>query len=334
MKPARNAILIAASLALLAALVACSFAFGNRVVDLGQIIDAFSGRVGTDDGVAEAAILARVPRTVLAILVGAALALAGASLQSVTRNPLADPGILGVSSGASLAVVCGIAFAGIVSPAAYIAFAIVGAGVAAAFVYAVGSLGPGGATPLKLALAGAATTAALSSLISAIVLPRVTVLDSFRFWQIGGVGGASWDRIAIAWPVLLVGAVIVVGCARGLNALALGDDTAASLGANVARTRLLAFAGAVVLAGTATAVAGPIAFLGLVVPHLCRLLIGSDHRWLLPACVTAGASLLLAADIVGRVIARPSEIAVGIITALIGAPVFIAIVRRQRVREL
>jgi iron complex transport system permease protein len=316
-KPARNAILIAASLALLAALVACSFAFGNRVVDLGQIIDAFSGRVGTDDGVAEAAILARVPRTVLAILVGAALALAGASLQAVTRNPLADPGILGVSSGASLAVVCGIAFAGIVSPAAYIAFAIVGAGVAAAFVYAVGSLGPGGATPLKLALAGAATTAALSSLISAIVLPRVTVLDSFRFWH-----------------VLLVGAVIVVGCARGLNALALGDDTAASLGANVARTRLLAFAGAVVLAGTATAVAGPIAFLGLVVPHLCRLLIGSDHRWLLPACVTAGASLLLAADIVGRVIARPSEIAVGIITALIGAPVFIAIVRRQRVREL
>lgn len=326
----RLAWLLGAGLAL-CVLCVLSVAFGAREVTFAEIVAGLGGDVR---GVSEAAVVARVPRTVLAALVGAALGLAGAGMQAVTRNPLADPGILGVSGGAALAVVIGIVFFGLADPTAYLAVAITGAAVAAVFVYGVGSLGRGGATPLKLTLAGAAISAAFASLTSAILLPRVDAMETFRFWQIGGVGGATWDRIALVLPVLAIGAVICLVCARGMNSLALGDDLAAGLGENVFRTRLIAAAGAVILCGAATAVAGPIAFVGLVIPHICRLLVGTDHRWLLPFCAVAGAGLLVAADIIGRVVARPEEIEVGIITAFIGAPVFIWIVRRQKVREL
>ncbi|QKJ19586.1 FecCD family ABC transporter permease [Microbacterium hominis] len=322
---------IAAALVVLAGLCVASIAFGAREVSLGEIWAALGGDTST---VSTAAVVARVPRTVLALVVGAALALSGAAMQAVTRNPLADPGILGVSGGAALAVVIGIAFFGLTAPYPTMALAIVGAAVAAVFVYAVGSLGRGGATPLKLALAGAASSAAFLSLVSAILLPRVDIMETFRFWQIGGVGGATWDRIGLVAPVLAVGALIVFATARGMNSLALGDDMAAGLGENVARTRMISAAGAVILCGAATAVAGPIAFVGLVIPHLCRLLVGTDHRWLLPFSAIAGAGLLVLSDVIGRVIARPDEIEVGIITALVGAPVFIWIVRRQKVREL
>ena len=176
--------------------------------------------------------------------------------------------------------------------------------------------------------------AAFASLVSAILLPRVDVTESFRFWQIGGVGGATWDRLMAVLPVLALGTLICLLTARGMNSLALGDDLAAGLGEHVARTRLLSSAGAVILCGAATAVAGPIGFVGLVIPHLCRLLIGTDHRWLLPLSAVMGADLLVLADVLGRVIARPEEIEVGILTALVGAPFFIWIVRRQKVREL
>lgn len=313
------------------ALCIASVSFGVRDVSLADIV---AGLRGDTSSIASAAVVARIPRTVLGLLVGAALALAGTTMQAITRNPLADPGILGVSGGASLAVVIGIAFFGLTDPYVTMTVAIVGAAVAAIFVYVVGSIGSGGATPLKLALAGAATTAALMSLVSAVLLPRIDVMESFRFWQIGGVGGATWDRIGVVAPVLLVGALIVMVCARGMNSLTLGDDVATSLGENVGRTRLVSAGGAVILCGAATAVAGPIAFVGLVVPHMCRLIVGPDHRWLIPFSALVGAALLVASDVVGRLIARPGEIEVGIITALIGAPVFISIVRRQRVREL
>jgi iron complex transport system permease protein len=195
-------------------------------------------------------------------------------------------------------------------------------------------MGRGGATPLKLALAGAATAAALASFSTAVVLPLNDVAGTFRSWQVGGVGGASFAVIGQVLPFLVVGFLVSVGSARALDSLALGDDLAAGLGERVALARATAALGAVVLCGAATAVAGPIAFVGLVVPHLCRLLIGVDHRWLLPFSALVGAALLTASDVVGRIIARPSEIDVGIITALIGAPVFIHIVRRQRVRAL
>lgn len=322
---------LTASAALLALLCVASVAFGARDVSIDDILAALGGRTDT---VGQAAVVARIPRTVLAMLVGAALALAGTTMQAVTRNPLADPGILGVSGGAALAVVVGIAFFGLANPFSYLVVAIAGAAAAAVFVYAVGSLGRGGATPLKLALAGAASSAAFMSLVSAVLLPRVDVMDTFRFWQVGGVGGATWERITMVAPVLAAGALVCVLFARGMNSLALGDDLAAGLGENVVRTRLVSSAGAVVLCGAATAVAGPIGFVGLVVPHMCRLLVGPDHRWLLPFSAITGAGLLVAADVIGRVVARPEEIQVGIVTAIIGAPVFIWIVRRQKVREL
>lgn len=322
---------VAVALAALVLAGIASVTFGARVVGWHDIVGGLSGAQET---IGEAAVAKRIPRTLLAMLVGAALGLAGAVMQGVTRNPIADPGILGVTTGASLAVVTGIAFLGLSSPSSYIWVAILGAALAAAFVYAIGSLGRGGATPLKLALAGAATSAAFSSLISAILLPRIDVMDTFRFWQIGGVGGASYAKMGQVLPFLVVGALVCLAAARGLNSLALGDDVAAGLGERVGTTRLLSATGAITLCGAATAVAGPIAFVGLVVPHLCRLLIGIDHRWLLPLAAVVGATLLTAADVVGRVAARPEEIDVGIITALLGAPFFIYIVRRQKVRAL
>jgi len=323
---------LVAGVGVLVVLSVLSISFGVRAVSVDDVMAALSGQTAT---IEQAAIVKRIPRTVLALLVGAALALSGAAMQAVTRNPIADPGILGVSNGASLAVVLGIAFLGLTDPYGHMALAIVGAALAATFVYAVGSLGRGGATPLKLALAGAATSAAFASLISAVMLPRVDLLQTFQSWQIGGVGGAEWPRIALTAPVLAVGALICLLCARGMNSLALGDDMAKGLGEHVFRTRMLSALGAVILAGAATAIAGPIGFVGLVIPHICRLLMGTDHRWLLPFSALAGAALLTASDIIGRVIAPSAEeIQVGIITAIIGAPFFIWIVRRQKVREL
>lgn len=307
----------------------CSLMFGVRSIGAGDALQALLGHTHT---VEEAAAATRIPRTVLGILTGAALAVSGTTLQAVTRNPLADPGIFGVLSGASLAVVTGIAFFGLSAAVPTMMVAVTGAGLAAVFVYTVGSIG--GATPLKLALAGAATAAALSSLVSAVLLPNLEVMDSFRFWQIGGIGGADWQRITLAAPVLAVGFLICWVCARGLNALALGDHIATGLGENVWRTRLVASAGAVILCGVATALAGPIAFVGLIIPHLCRLVIGTDHRWLIPVTAVAGAVLLLLADTIGRLLTRPEEVAVGIIMPLLGAPLFIWIIRRQKVRQL
>ena len=317
--------------AVLVALMAASVAVGSRDVGWSEIVAALGG---SSETIGEAAVTKRIPRTLLAVLVGAALGLAGAVMQGVTRNPLADPGVLGINMGASLAVVTGIAFFGLFSATSIVWTAIVGAAIAAVFVYAVGSLGRGGPTPLKLALAGTATSAALLSFVTAIALPRGDIAESIQSWEIGGVGGAGFDSISTVVPFLVVGFAISLLSARSLNSLALGDELAAGLGERVALARGVAALGSVLLCGAATAVAGPIWFVGLVVPHLCRLLVGVDHRWLLPFTALTGACLLTASDVVGRIVARPSELDVGIITALIGAPFFIAIVRRQKVREL
>ncbi|WP_312794291.1 iron ABC transporter permease [Tianweitania sp.] len=318
-------------LAILALLVAGSIAIGTREVPWEEILLALSGQV---DSIGQAAVSVRISRTLLAVLAGAALAVSGTIMQGVTRNPLADPGILGVNMGASLAVVVGVVWFNIDSAQAFIWVAILGAACSAIFVYTIGSLGRGGATPLKLALAGAATSIALSSLVIAFVLGRNDIAGGLRSWQIGGVGGATFERMEHVLPFLAVGFAISFLSARKLNALALGDEMAAGLGERVAWARAAAAFGAVLLCGATTAICGPIGFVGLVVPHLCRLLIGIDHRWLLPFSAITGASLLLLADIVGRIIARPSELDVGIVTAFVGAPFFIWIVRRQRVRDL
>lgn len=328
----RSSLWLPACVLLVAVAAVLSVMFGARTVSPG---DALAALVHGDDGsLARAAVRQRVPRTGLALLVGAALGTAGAVMQSLTRNPLADPGILGVNAGAALAVVCGIAYLGISTPAQYMWLAVGGAGAAAVLVYVIGSRGRGGATPVKLALVGTMVTAALSSLVSAVLLPRLDVVDTFRFWQIGGVGGASADGILQVLPLLGVGFVLSLASARGLNALALGDDLATGLGQHVVRTRLLAALGAVLLCGAATAAAGPIGFVGLVVPHLVRLLTGPDNRWVLPLSALTGAALVTLADVTGRLVARPEDMEVGIVTAVIGAPVFIAVARRQKVREL
>ena len=286
------------------------------------------------DSIGAIAVAERIPRTVLAVLAGAALGLSGALMQAITRNPLADPGILGVNTGASLAVVSGMAFFGVSSIWGTLGLAIAGGVVTAVFVYAVGSLGPGGATPIKLALAGVATTAALSSLVSAVMLPRVALLDDFRFWQVGGVGGADWSTLSVVAPLLAAAALLGFLCAPALDTLALGDDAATGLGAHVARTRMLAAVAGVLLCAATTAVAGPIAFVGLMVPHAVRLAVGPDQRWMLPLSALGGAVLLTLADTIGRVIGRPGEIDAGIITAFVGAPVLILIARRTRMVAL
>ncbi|MDG9694814.1 iron ABC transporter permease [Streptomyces sp. DH17] len=317
--------------AVLAVAMTASLALGSRDV---AWADVWSALGGAEQTLEEAAVAKRVPRTLMAVAVGAALGLSGAVMQGVTRNPLADPGILGVNMGASLAVVTAIAYFGLASVSGYIWVAMTGAALTAGFVYAVGSLGRGGATPLKLALAGATISAALASLVSAVVLPRNDISDTFRLWQIGGVGGASYAQLGSVVPFLAAGFVICLASARALNSLALGDDLAAGLGERVALVRAGAALGAVVLCGASTAVAGPIVFVGLVVPHTFRLLVGVDHRWLLPFSALGGAVLLTAADVVGRGVARPAEIDVGIVTAIVGAPFFIHLVRRQKVRSL
>lgn len=322
---------LAAVLAGLGLLLILSVAVGTRSVGWADIMVALGGRI---DSIDQAAVAARIPRTLLAGLAGAALGLAGAIMQGVTRNPLADPGILGVNLGASLAVVVGIVWFNIASANAYIWTALLGAGVTAIFVYAIGSLGRGGATPLKLALAGVATSVAFSSLVLAVVLPRADIAGGIRSWQVGGVGGATFNGLSHTLPFLAVGFVLGLLSARKLNSLALGDEMAAGLGEHVALARAMAALSAILLCGATTAVCGPIGFVGLIVPHLCRLLIGVDHRWLLPFSALAGACLLLIADIAGRIVARPNELEVSIVTAFVGAPFFIWIVRRQRVRDL
>ncbi|MDZ5660386.1 iron ABC transporter permease [Nocardioides sp. zg-1308] len=327
---ARGAWLLA-SVAVLVVACAASVVLGSR--DVGWA-DIWAGLTGDTDGFAQAAVAKRVPRTALAVVAGAALAVCGLVLQGITRNPLADPGILGVNAGASLAVAVGIAWFGLSTATGYIWVAILGAAVTSLFVWTIGSLGRGGTTPLKLTLAGAATTAALTSFITAVVLPRPDISENVVSWQIGGVGGATDDKLWQVAPFLLAGGLLCAWCSRGLDMLGLGDELAAGLGEQVARTRLLAAVGAVTLAGATTAVTGPIAFVGLVVPHFFRILIGVDHRWLMPFSAVGGAVLLVVADVLGRVVAPPSEVDVGIITAIVGGPVFIAAVRRGRVREL
>ncbi|MEV0698655.1 iron ABC transporter permease [Saccharopolyspora sp. NPDC050389] len=272
----------------------------------------------------------RIPRTFVGLLAGAALGLAGAIIQGVTRNPLADPGIMGVNAGASLCIVLAISVLGVQSVAGYVWFGFLGAILASVLVYGVSMMGGEGSTPLRIALSGAACTAAFGSLTTGILVTDNVSFEQFRFWQVGSLWGRDSDTAWQALPFLVVGLVLAFACTRILNGLSLGDDVARSLGHNVVAGRVTCAAAVVVLCGTATAMAGPIAFVGLVVPHAARLLIGPDHRWLLPFSMLLAPLLLLVADIVGRVVAPPGEVQAGVVTAIIGAPVFIHLVRRRK----
>jgi iron complex transport system permease protein len=310
-----------------------SIAYGSKPIPLGTVWDALWN---VDPSLGDHIIVRslRVPRTGLGIAVGVALGLSGALMQGVTRNPLADPGILGIEAGASLAVVIGISTFGVASLNGYVWFAFGGAAVASVVVYSLGSMGRGGATPVKLALAGAALASLLASITSAILISDLATLDQFRFWVVGSLAGRDGDIALDVLPFIAVGTVLALGSARSLNALALGDDVARSLGQRVALARIVSALAVVVLCGGAVAAAGPIAFVGLTVPHVARAICGPDYRWVLPWSMVLAPVLLLGADLVGRLVARPGELQVGIVTALLGAPFFIALVRRRKLAEL
>jgi iron complex transport system permease protein len=324
----KQAAWLAAAAVVLLLVTATSLAVGARGVALGTVWQALTQFDPANGD--HAVIHARIPRTVLGLLAGGALGLAGAAMQGVARNPLADPGIIGVTAGAALAVVTGIYVFGVSSLAGYIWFAFAGAAAAAAVVYLIASLGRDGATPVKLALAGAALSAGLYSLMNVILVSSQDTLDRFRFWQLGGIAGRDWSVVLPGLPFLALGAVIVLAAGRTLNGLALGDDIARGLGQRVGLARGTTALGIVLLCGSATALAGPIGFVGLVVPHAVRFLAGPDYRSILPLSMVLAPALLLAADVIGRVILPPGEVPAGIMTALIGAPVFVCLVRRAK----
>jgi iron complex transport system permease protein len=315
-------------LALLAAACVASIAVGTRSMGLGEVWRALlDGGLTSEEAVIVRQL--RVPRTVLGLMVGLALGIAGALMQGHTRNPLGDPGLLGVTAGASLAVVLAIALLGITSPSGYVWFAFLGALAGTVLVYAIGSAGRGGPTPVTLALAGAALSALLYGLVRAVLVSDQQTLDAFRFWVVGALAGRGAD---VAWqvgPFIALGLLLALANSPALNLLGLGEDVARGLGQRIWLARLIGLAAITLLAGAATAACGPIAFVGLVVPHAVRAFTGPDHRWLIPCSGVAGAVLLLVADVLGRVVARPGELQVGIVLALVGAPFFIALVRRR-----
>ncbi|MFI9102114.1 FecCD family ABC transporter permease [Streptomyces fildesensis] len=325
----RAAGLLAAT-GVLVLIAVASVATGAKPIPLDQVWHGLFHSTGTSTDVVVREL--RVPRTLLGLLVGAGLGLAGAVMQALTRNPLADPGLLGVNAGASAAVVSAISFLGVTSLTGYVWFAFLGAAAVSVLVYALG--GSRGATPVRLALAGTALTAALYGYVNAVELLDTAALDTMRFWTVGSLASATMTMVAQVAPFIGAGVLLALALARPLNAIALGDDTARALGASLTRTRVLAMAAITLLCGAATAACGPIVFIGLMVPHIVRSITGPDLRWTLPYAAILSPVLLLGADITGRLVARPGELQAGIVTALIGGPVFIHLVRRRRMAQL
>lgn len=324
----RGGVVVLGVLVLLAA-VAASLTIGSRHVPLAEALDALLHPAQT-----EAALIVRelrVPRTLVGLEVGAALALAGVIMQALTRNPLAEARVLGISAGAATGVVFAIAFVGAASLASWIWFGLAGAAVAGALVFAVAARTRDGSGPVSLALSGAAIDAGLGALIYGILSIDAATFEQYRFWVVGSIAGRTPAMAGQVAPFLLVGLVLAATAARGLDALALGDDVARGLGHRIQRVRLAAAVAAIVLTGAAVALAGPIAFVGLAVPHLARALVGTAHRWVLPLSALLGAALVLFADVLGRVIAPPGEVPAGVVTALVGAPVLLWLVRRAKV---
>lgn len=329
--------------ALLALAVLASIAIGSRLLPPATVYDAVrdaltcpGGPFSCPSGSTSAEIVRglRIPRTALALVCGLALGITGALIQGYTRNPLADAGLLGLNSGAAFLAALSMYLFSFTDARQYIWFAFAGALVAGVAVFSASSIGGGKASPLSLVLAGAAVSAFLQAMTNAVVLLDATALDTYRFWVIGSVAGRDAEVFWQVLPFIAVGLVLALAAGPGLNLLGLGEEVARGLGVDVARSRALGLTSVVLLCGAATAAVGPIAFLGLVVPHLARIFTGPDYRWLIPYSGLLGALLLLSADIVGRVVARPGEVEVGVMLAVLGAPFFIAFVRRRKLVSL
>jgi iron complex transport system permease protein len=323
-------LLLAASV--LAAVLLLSLMIGSKAIPPGEVLRLlFSPEEGENSAIVNGM---RLSRTLFGLAAGLALGMAGSLMQGLTRNPLADPGLLGVSAGAALGVVLSTMVFGVTALYGYIWFAFAGALVATTAVYLLGGLGRGGAHPAKLALAGAAVSALLQSAIGAMLLLDSATLDEYRFWAVGSLNITDRAPLVQALPFMLAGALLALTTAPALNNLSLGDDVARSLGQDVRVVRLRGIVAVTLLAGGATAVCGPIAFVGLVVPHIARAVTGPDHRWVLAYSAVLAPVLLLAADVLGRVLGGKSEIHVGVVVAFLGAPFFIALVRRRGLPEL
>jgi iron complex transport system permease protein len=329
----RRALVVGMFATLLVVALVASLAVGARSISFTTVVQAFTDFDPTNSDHLVVREL-RLPRTIIGLLVGAALGVSGAVMQAVTRNPLADPGILGVNAGASFAVVLGIFGFGASTTVGLVWFAFAGAAAASVVVYLLGSVGRGGATPVRLALSGAALSALLFAFTRAITLLDEGTLDQFRFWAVGSLSGRD-DEVAtsIVWFVV-VGLVLALGLTRPLDAMGLGEDAAAGLGVRIGLTRALSGIAIVLLCGAAVAACGPIGFIGLVVPHAVRAVVGPGQRWLTAGCLFAGPLVLIVCDTLGRVVARPGEVQVGIMTAALGGPAFVFLVRRVRTVQL
>lgn len=317
---------------LLVLVLFASVAVGARPLSFGEIFHALFQATGTETDIIVRTL--RVPRTLLGLVVGIALGVAGALIQGHTRNPLADAGLLGLNAGAAFLVVVAIYAFRLTSPSEYLWFAFAGAALASVVVFGLSSIGNGKASPLSLALAGAAVAFFLQAMTNAVVILDQTSLDGYRFWVVGSVAGRGFDVFWQVLPFLALGLLIAVASTPGLNVISLGEDVARSLGTNVALSRTIGIVAITLLTGAATAACGPIAFIGLVVPHVARAITGPDYRWLVPYAGLLGGLMLVMADVIGRVVVRPGELQVGIVLAVFGAPFFIALVRRRKLAGL
>jgi len=313
--------------AVLVVVCVLSIMIGARSIPAGDVIRALLG----NDGSIDHSVIwdLRVPRTLVGIVAGAALGVCGALIQAYTRNPLADPGILGVNAGAGFAITVAVAFFGLTAPSGYVWFAFAGAALATVLVYVIGSAGPGQATPEKLTLAGVALAAVLGGISQMLTLRDPNLFAGMLSWSVGSLGGRSMSLIGSIAPFIVVGLVLAFVVARPLNVLALGDDLGRSLGARVGPTRTATIVAVTLLAGGATALAGPIAFVGLMVPHAVRWFTGPDQRWIIPYSMVGASILLLVSDIIGRVVLPNGELRVGLVTAFVGGPVLIVLARRR-----
>lgn len=324
-----RAVALAGVLIVLAALSVASLAIGSAPLSTATVWQAITAYDGADiDHVT--IVDARLPRTLLAVLIGTALGVAGALMQAVGRNPLADPGLLGVNAGAGLAVALGVAYLGLTTISEFVWLGMLGAVLAAILVMVIAGRGAAGPTPLRITLVGVAMTAVFNGLSMSLTLVNPSRFERMRFWGVGSIADRPPGTVEFVAPIIVVGLVLAVAASRSLNAMALGDDMARAVGSRVGLTRAGAVIALVLLCGAATAAAGPIAFLGLMVPHAVRMLVGVDQRWVIAFSALVGPTLLLAADLLGRMVVRPEELQVGIVTPLIGAPILIWLVRRAK----
>ncbi|NLE82671.1 MAG: iron chelate uptake ABC transporter family permease subunit [Rhodococcus sp.] len=309
-----------------------SIAIGARPLTFAEIFHSLFAADGTEADIIVRTL--RAPRTILGLIVGITLGVAGALIQGHTRNPLADAGLLGLNAGAAFMVVMAMYLLGLSAPSEYLWFAFAGSFMASIVVFGLSSIGNGSASPLSLALAGAAVAFFLQAMTNAVLIMDQQTLDGYRFWVVGSVAGRGYDVLWQVLPFLVVGLLIALAGTPGLNLLSLGEDVARGLGTNIALSRTIGIVAITLLTGAATAACGPIAFIGLVVPHVARAITGPDYRWLVPYAGLLGGVMLVMADVIGRVVVRPGELQVGIVLAVFGAPFFIALVRRRKLASL